>query len=100
MTVGQYLVKRLLAEGVTHTFGVPGDYVYDVCDAIEDDPEIQGVWCANELNATFAANGAARALDTLGVAVFTMGAELAALQAMADANAEQVPVLHVTGLPS
>lgn len=100
MTVGQYLMARLKKLGVTHTFGCPGDYVYDVCDAIEDDPDIQGIWCANELNASFCANGAARARNTIGVAVFTMGAELSALQAMADANAESIPVLHIAAMPS
>lgn len=100
MTVGQYLLERLKKLGVTHTFGVPGDYIYDVCDAIEDDPELQGVWNANELNGYYAANGSARAQNTIGVAVFTMQAELSALQAMADANIEQVPVLHIVGLPS
>jgi indolepyruvate decarboxylase len=86
--------------GVKHTFGVPGDFVYDICDAIEDDPDIQGIWCANELNAGYAAEGNARVTDGIGVAVLTYGAELCALQSMANANADSVPVLHLVGRPS
>lgn len=100
MTVGQYVMARLKQLGVKQTFGVPGDFVYDICDAIEDDPDIQGIWCANELNAGYAAEGNARTTNGIGVAVFTMGAELSALQSMANANADAVPVLHLVGRPS
>jgi indolepyruvate decarboxylase len=100
MTVGQYVMARLKQLGVKHTFGVPGDFVYDICDAIEDDPDIQGIWCANELNAGYAAEGNARETDGIGVAVLTYGAELCALQSMANANADSVPVLHLVGRPS
>jgi len=94
------VLSRLKALGVKHTFGVPGDFVYDVCDGIEDDPDIKGIWCANELNAGYAAEGNARTTNGIGVAVFTMGAELSALQSMANANADAVPVLHLVGRPS
>jgi indolepyruvate decarboxylase len=100
MTVGQYVVARLKLLGVRQTFGVPGDFIYDICDAIEDDPDIQGIWCANELNAGYAAEGYARTSNGIGVAVLTMGAELSALQSMANANADSVPVLHLVGRPS
>ena len=38
-TVIQYVLGRLKDLGVTDTFGVPGDFVYPVCDAICDDPD-------------------------------------------------------------
>ena len=100
MTVGQYVMARLKQLGVKQTFGVPGDFIYDICDAIEDDPDIQGIWCANELNAGYAAEGNARTSNGFGVAVLTMGAELSGLQSMANANADSVPVLHLVGRPS
>ncbi len=71
LTVIQYVLSRLKELGVRHTFGVPGDFVYDVCDAIQDDPDIKGIWCANELNAGYAADGYARTRG-VGVAVCTM----------------------------
>lgn len=46
--------------GVTDVFGVPGDYVYPVLDAIVDDPEITWRGNCNELNAGYAADGYAR----------------------------------------
>jgi indolepyruvate decarboxylase len=100
MTVGQYVMARLKKLGVRHTFGVPGDFIYDICDAIEDDPDIQGIWCANELNAGYAAEGNARVTNGFGVGVFTMAAELSALQSMGNANADSAPVLHLVGRPS
>lgn len=100
MIVGQYVMARLKQLGVKHTFGCPGDFVYDICDAIEDDPDIQGIWCANELNAGYAAEGNARTTNGIGVAVFTMGAELSPLQSMANSTADMVPVLHLVGRPS
>ncbi len=100
MTVGQYVMARLKQLGVKHTFGCPGDFVYDICDAIEDDPDILGIWCANELNAGYAAEGNARTTNGFGVAVFTMGAELSPLQSMGNAASDFVPVLHLVGRPS
>jgi len=99
MTVIQYVLSRLKELGVKHTFGVPGDFVYDVCDGIEDDPDIKGIWCANELNAGYAADGYART-NGMGVAVFTMAAELSPFQSIGTANSDSSRVLHITGLPS
>lgn len=99
MTCIQYVLSRLKELGVEHTFGVPGDYVYDVCDAIQDDPDIKGIWCANELNASYAADGYARTKG-VGVSVSTMGGELSAFQSLAGAQAENAKVLHIAAMPS
>lgn len=53
-TVIQYVLPRLEDLGVTDVFGIPGDFVYPVCDAIIDDPGIRWIGCANELNASYA----------------------------------------------
>lgn len=65
-TVIQYVFSRLKELGATHMFGCPGDFVYPVCDAIIDDPDIRWIGCANELNASYAADGYER---TKGVGV-------------------------------
>ncbi|MCB1697910.1 MAG: hypothetical protein KDI34_16925 [Halioglobus sp.] len=98
-TVAQYILSRLKDLGVKHTFGVPGDFVYDTCDAIQDDPDIKGIWCANELNASYAADGYART-NGVGVAVTTMGAEFSMFNGVAGANAERSKVFFITGFPS
>ena len=99
MTVIQYVLSRLKELGVKHTFGVPGDFVYDVCDGIQDDPDIKGIWCANELNASYAADGYART-NGVGVAVTTMSSEICAWNGIAGANAERSKVVFLTGMPS
>jgi indolepyruvate decarboxylase len=38
-TVAALLVRRIRELGVTHIHGVPGDYSFGVCDAIEADPQ-------------------------------------------------------------
>ena len=99
LTVIQYILSRLKELGVEHTFGVPGDFLYDVCDAIQDDPDIKGIWCANELNAGYAADGYARTKG-VGVALFTKGAELSPFQSIAGAQAENPKVVHITATAS
>ncbi len=53
-TVIQYVLSRLEDLGVSDVFGIPGDFVYPVCDAIIDDPGIRWIGCAKELNASYA----------------------------------------------
>jgi indolepyruvate decarboxylase len=98
-TVAQYILSRLKDLGVEHTFGVPGDFIYDICDAVQDDPDIKGIWCANELNASYAADGYARTRG-VGVALTTMGAEFSMWNGVAGANAERSKVVFITGIPS
>ena len=71
-TVIQYVLSRLKEIGVTDIFGVPGDFVYPVCDAIVDDPQLRWVGCSNELNAAYAADGYART-PGVGALVATYG---------------------------
>ncbi|MBT8468234.1 MAG: hypothetical protein KJN97_05740, partial [Deltaproteobacteria bacterium] len=83
----------------TDMFGCPGDFVYPVCDAIIDDPDIRWIGCANELNASYAADGYARTKG-VGVVVSTYGAgELCTFGGLAGAHAENVKVVALTGMP-
>jgi len=58
--VAEYFVERLAAEGISHCFGVAGDYVFPICDAVESSAKVKWVGCANELNAAYAADGYTR----------------------------------------
>src|SRR6476620_1654936 len=60
-TVIDYIVQRIADEGVQHCFGVPGDYAFPVGDAVDNNPNIKWIGCSNELNASYAADGYARA---------------------------------------
>jgi len=91
---------RLKDLGVANAFGVPGDFVYDVCDGIEDDPDIDWIGCANELNASYAADGYART-NGVGLVVSTYGAgETCTFGGLAGAHAENSKVVSLTGMPS
>lgn len=98
-TVIQYVLGRLKDLGVTEAFGVPGDFVYPVCDAICDDPEINWINCANELNASYAADGYARTKG-VGLVISTYGAgELCTLGGLGGAHAENSKVVSLAGMP-
>jgi indolepyruvate decarboxylase len=98
-TVIQYVLSRLKDLGVTETFGCPGDFVYPVCDAVEDDPDINAIWCANELNASYAAEGYARTKG-VGVIVSTYGpGEMSTFAGLGGAHAENVKVVSLVGMP-
>ena len=60
ISVADYIVERLAAEGIRHAFGVAGDYLFPICDAVDSSAKVKWVGCANELNASYAADGYAR----------------------------------------
>jgi len=99
-SISRYLLDSLAAAGARHIFGVPGDFNLAFLDEIEAHPDIQWVGNANELNAAYMADGYAR-VNGFAVVVTTYGVgELSALNGIAGAYAEHVPVLHIAGTPS
>ena len=99
-TVGDYLLARLAEIGIRHVFGVPGDYSLAFLDHIMDSEQITWVGNANELNAAYAADGYAR-VNGAGALLTVYGAgELSAINGIAGAYAEYVPVIHVVGAPA
>jgi indolepyruvate decarboxylase len=99
-TVGDYLISRLTEIGITHVFGVPGDYNLVFLDHIVSSPELAWVGNANELNAAYAADGYARVVGA-GALLTTYGVgELSAINGLAGSYAEYVPVIHIVGAPS
>jgi indolepyruvate decarboxylase len=98
MRVGEYLFQRLKALGVRHTFGIPGDFVLPLYQALER-TSIRPIVVTHEPSAGFAADAYAR-LKGLGVALVTYGAgALNMVNAIAQAYAECSPVLVVSGAP-
>ena len=95
-----HLLDRLAEAGVEKLFGVPGDFTLAMLDDVEAHPSIEWVGCANELGAGYAADGYAR-LRGLGAVCTTFGVgELSAINAIAGAYAEHVPVIHIVGAPT
>jgi indolepyruvate decarboxylase len=98
-TVGEFLIRRLKEAGISHLFGVPGDYNLEFLEQVEADKELVWVGCCNELNASYAADGYAR---TAGVSALmtTYGVgELSALCGIAGAYAEHLSVVAISGAP-
>ena len=95
-----FLLTRLAEAGLASVFGVPGDYNLAILDAIAGRPELAWIGMATEQGAGYAADSYAR-LRGIGALVTTFGVgELSALNAIAGAYAESVPVVHIVGTPA
>jgi indolepyruvate decarboxylase len=99
-TVIDYIVQRIADEGVEHCFGVPGDYAFPVGDAVDRNPNIKWIGCSNELNASYAADGYARARGAAMLSTTYAVGELSAINGVMGAKAERSLVFHVVGMPS
>ena len=100
ITVGDYLLLRLVQIGVKHIFGVPGDYNMEFLDRIVLNEKLKWIGTCNELNASYAADGYAR-INGIAALVTTFGVgELSAINGIAGAYAEYVPVVAITGSPA
>ncbi|GBQ07077.1 alpha-keto acid decarboxylase family protein [Acetobacter cerevisiae] len=99
-TVGTYLAERLAQIGLKHHFAVAGDYNLVLLDQLLMNKECEQVYCCNELNCGFSAEGYARA-NGAGAAVvtFSVGA-LSALNAIGGAYAENLPVILISAAPN
>ena len=99
ITVAQYLLIRLKEIGVDHLFGVPGDFVLGFFNQVLKS-DLKYVGTCNELNAAYAADGYAR-IRGIGAFSSTYGVgELSAINGVAGAFAERVPVVVITGSPA
>jgi indolepyruvate decarboxylase len=99
-TVIDYIVQRLADEGITDCFGVPGDYAFPVCDAVDRNTTIRWVGCSNELNASYAADGYARVRGAAMLSTTYAVGELSAINGVMGSKAERSLVFHVVGMPS
>ncbi|WP_314591300.1 thiamine pyrophosphate-binding protein [Paenibacillus terrigena] len=98
-TLGQYLFDCLKLEGITEIFGVAGDYNFTLLDTLERYNGVRFISGRNELNSGYAADGYAR-IRGLSALITTFGVgELSACNAIAGANSEHVPLIHIVGAP-
>ncbi|KAM3497481.1 hypothetical protein MY10362_009172 [Beauveria mimosiformis] len=97
--VAKYLFHRLYEIGVRSVHGVPGDYNLVALDYLPE-ANLKWIGSVNELNAAYAADGYAR-INTVGALITTFGVgELSALNGVAGAYSEHIPVVHIVGCPS
>jgi pyruvate decarboxylase len=99
-TVGSYLAARLSQIGLQHHFAVAGDYNLALLDQLLTNTNLKQIYCTNELNCGFSAEGYARARGAAAAVVtFSVGA-LSAFNAIGGAYAENLPVILVSGAPN
>lgn len=97
--VAQYLFTRLRQVGVRSVHGLPGDFNLVALDYLPK-AGLNWVGNVNELNAGYAADGYAR-VKGISALITTFGVgELSAINAVAGAYSEHVPVVHIAGMPS
>ncbi len=100
VTIGSYLATRLEQIGLKHHFAVAGDYNLVLLDQLLLNENVKQVYCCNELDCGFAAEGYARAHGAAAcVVTYTVGA-LSAFNALASAYAESLPVILISGSPN
>ncbi|OAB40487.1 alpha-keto acid decarboxylase family protein [Paenibacillus antarcticus] len=98
-SLGVYLFDCLKQEGITEIFGVPGDYNFNILDSLERYEGIHFINGRNELNSGYAADAYAR-IKGISALITTFGVgELSACNAIAGANSENVPIIHIVGAP-
>jgi indolepyruvate decarboxylase len=99
-TVIQHVLGRLKDIGIDDIFGVAGDFAFPIQDAIVQHPGINWLGCCNELNAGYAADGYARIRGIAALSTTYGVGELSAISAVGGAYAENLPIFHVTGMPT
>jgi len=98
LSIGQYLIRRLLDYGIRDCFGIPGDYVLAFYSAMERSP-INVIGCTREDCAGFAADGYARLTGMGAVCVTYCVGGLSVCNSIAGAFAEKSPVVVISGAP-
>ena len=101
-TVGQVLVDTLLAAGVQRIYGVPGDSLNAITDAIRKTGGIAWSHVRHEESAAFAASAEAHLTGRLAVCAGSCGpGNLHLINGLYDANRSRVPVLAIAAqIPS
>ncbi len=99
-TAADLLVERLECWGVKAVFGLPGDGINGVMEALRKKRDrIRFVHVRHEEAAAFAACGYAKFTGELGVCLATSGpGAIHLLNGLYDAKLDQAPVLAITGM--
>jgi len=100
--VAEVLVDTLIANGVERVWGLPGDSLNGVTDAIRTRPAIQWVHVRNEEAAAFAAGAEAHVSGKLAVCAGSCGpGNLHLINGLFDCQRSRVPVLALAAqIPS
>ncbi|PFG20207.1 ubiquinone-dependent pyruvate dehydrogenase [Serinibacter salmoneus] len=100
-TIAETIVRTLEASGVSRMYGIPGDSLNGLTDALRSS-DIAWIPVRHEETAGFAASAEAQLTDELAVAVGSCGpGNLHLINGLYDANRSRVPVLAIAAhIPS
>jgi pyruvate dehydrogenase (quinone) len=100
MNASDVLVERLLAWGIDTIFGLPGDGINGVMEALRKSKDkIRFIHVRHEESAAFMACAYAKFTGRLGVCLATSGpGGIHLLNGLYDAKMDQQPVLAITGM--
>ncbi len=97
-TVAEMIVKTLADQGVRTIWGVVGDALNPVTDAIRQEDRIEWIGVRHEEAGAFAAGAQAQLTGTLGVCMGTVGpGSIHLLNGLYDAKKSHAPVLAICG---
>ncbi len=97
-TVAQLIVTALADHGVTQVWGVVGDALNPVTDAIRTEERIEWIGVRHEEAAAFAVSAQAQLTGRLGVCMGTVGpGAIHLLNGLYDAKKSHAPVLAICG---
>jgi len=98
MNASDLLLRILHHHGVRQIYGIPGDAINDVLDAIRRQDAVQFVQVRHEETGAFAASGQAKLTGGLTACMGTSGpGAIHLLNGLYDAKMDHVPVIAITG---
>jgi pyruvate oxidase len=96
--VGEKILEQLSAFGVEYIFGIPGDSILPLVDALSKQNKIRFVLTRHEETAAFMASAYAKLTDKLGVCLSIAGPGATNLiTGLVDASSDSAPVLALIG---
>lgn len=98
LNLAQQLLNLLQKNGINMIFGVTGDVVFPLFDALSHQKDFRFIATSHEANAAFMASFQAKLTGQTAVCVATSGPGIANLiNGLADAYFDKAPVLAITG---
>ena len=97
-TVADIVVERLTGWGVKRVYGIPGDAINTIMDAIRKSKDIEFILVRHEEAGAFAASAEAKLSGKLAACVGTAGpGSIHLLNGLYEAKTSRVPVIALTG---
>ncbi|MDX1693989.1 MAG: thiamine pyrophosphate-binding protein [Ketobacteraceae bacterium] len=98
MNVSDVLLQILAANGVKHLFGIPGDAINDITDAVRRQDALKFIQVRHEEAGAFAASAQAKLTGELAACMGTAGpGAIHLLNGLYDAKLDHAPVIAITG---